>query len=150
MTYSSWLAATARKEFTIKAGLAAVAQFQDEHGAFTPGELADADQWARHRALLARRQVPVVPAPVLAQARRGGTRQALLSRLLSGCRMEILDDVRARAAGALAARAARTDIVDACAVEGALRRRDLIISSDPRDLTAIAAATGRHLEIDHP
>ena len=22
------------------------AQFEDEHGAFTPGELADADQWA--------------------------------------------------------------------------------------------------------
>jgi hypothetical protein len=46
MTYSSWLAATARKEFAIRAGLAAVAQFEDEHGAFTPGELADADQWA--------------------------------------------------------------------------------------------------------
>ncbi len=46
MTYSSWLAATARKEFTIRAGLAAVAQFEDEHGAFTPDELVDADQWA--------------------------------------------------------------------------------------------------------
>ena len=46
MTYSSWLAATARKEFTLRAGLAAVAQFEDEHGAFTPAELADADQWA--------------------------------------------------------------------------------------------------------
>jgi hypothetical protein len=46
MTYSSWLAATARKEFTLRAGLAAVAQFEDEHGAFTPGELAGADQWA--------------------------------------------------------------------------------------------------------
>jgi hypothetical protein len=46
MTYSSWLAATARKEFAIRAGLAAVAQFEDEHGAFTPGELADAGQWA--------------------------------------------------------------------------------------------------------
>jgi hypothetical protein len=45
MSYSSWLAATARKEFTIRAGLAAVAQFEDEHGAFTPDELADAGQW---------------------------------------------------------------------------------------------------------
>ena len=50
MTYSSWLAATARKEFTIQAGLAAVAQFEDEHGAFTPAELADADQWASEAA----------------------------------------------------------------------------------------------------
>lgn len=49
-TYSSWLAATARKEFTIRAGLAAVAQFEDEHGAFTPDELAEADQWAAQAA----------------------------------------------------------------------------------------------------
>jgi hypothetical protein len=46
MTYSSWLAAAARKEFTIRAGLAGAAHFEDEHGAFTPDELADADQWA--------------------------------------------------------------------------------------------------------
>jgi hypothetical protein len=56
----------------------------------------------------------------------------------------------ARATGALAARSATTDIVDACVVEGALRRHDLIISSDPGDLHAIAAAISRHLEIDHP
>jgi hypothetical protein len=75
---------------------------------------------------------------------------ALLSRLLTGCDTETLDDTRARATGALAARAATTDIVDACVVEGALRRRDLIISSDPGDLQAIAAAISRRLEIDHP
>jgi len=46
MTYSAWLATTARKEFTIRAGLAAVGQFEEEHGAFTPQELADAEQWA--------------------------------------------------------------------------------------------------------
>jgi hypothetical protein len=46
MSYSSWLADTARKEFTIRAGLAGVAEFEREHGAFTADELADADQWA--------------------------------------------------------------------------------------------------------
>jgi hypothetical protein len=46
VTYSSWLAATARKEFAIRAGLAAVAEFEAEHGTFTPEELADADRWA--------------------------------------------------------------------------------------------------------
>jgi hypothetical protein len=51
--------------------------------------------------------------------------------------------------GALAAHSATTDNVDACVVEGALRRRDLIISSDPGDLQAIAAAISRRLEIDH-
>ncbi len=46
MTYSAWLAATARKEFTIRAGLAGVAQYEEEHGAFTAEELAEAEQWA--------------------------------------------------------------------------------------------------------
>ena len=119
-------------------------------GALAAADRGERRQWARHRALLARRDVPTVPAPVLAQAWRGGSRQALLSRLLTGCDIEALDDTQARATGTLAARAATTDIVDVCVVEGALRRRDLIISSDPRDLTAIATAISRHLEIDHP
>ena len=119
-------------------------------GALVAADRGERRQWARHRALLNHREVPVVPAPVLAQAWRGGSRQALLSRLLTGCDTETLDDTRARATGALAARSATTDIVDACVVEGALRRHDLIISSDPGDLQAIAAAISQRLEIDHP
>jgi len=46
MSYSAWLADTARKEFTIRAGLAAVSQFEADHGAFTPDELSEAKQWA--------------------------------------------------------------------------------------------------------
>jgi hypothetical protein len=46
LSYSSWLADTARKEFTIRAGLAAVSQFEQDHGPFTAEELADADEWA--------------------------------------------------------------------------------------------------------
>jgi hypothetical protein len=46
MSYSAWLADTARKEFTIRAGLAAVSQFEADHGAFTPAELSEAEQWA--------------------------------------------------------------------------------------------------------
>jgi hypothetical protein len=46
MSYSAWLADTARKEFTIRAGLAAVSQFERDHGAFSPEELAEAEQWA--------------------------------------------------------------------------------------------------------
>jgi hypothetical protein len=47
MTYSAWLAATARKEFTIRAGLEAVAEFERQRGAFSPEELAEAEQWVR-------------------------------------------------------------------------------------------------------
>jgi hypothetical protein len=46
LSYSAWLADTARKEFTIRAGLAAVSEFERDHGAFSPTELADADEWA--------------------------------------------------------------------------------------------------------
>jgi len=46
MSYSAWLAQTARKEFTIRAGLEAVSQYEAEHGPFTPDEVAEADEWA--------------------------------------------------------------------------------------------------------
>ena len=46
MSYSAWLAATARKEFTIRAGLAAISQFERDHGVFTAEELAAAEEWA--------------------------------------------------------------------------------------------------------
>ena len=46
LSYSAWLADMARKEFTIRAGLAAVSQFEQDHGAFSAQEVADADAWA--------------------------------------------------------------------------------------------------------
>jgi hypothetical protein len=46
LSYSAWLADAARKEFTVRAGLAAVSQFEQDHGPFTPDEMADADEWA--------------------------------------------------------------------------------------------------------
>jgi hypothetical protein len=121
-----------------------------DSGAIIAADRAERRIWARHRALLALREVPTVPAPVVAQSWRGAGRQVLLARLLTGCQVEALDDGQARAVGSLAARAATTDIVDACVVEGAIRRHDLVVSSDPDDLQAIAAAVSRRLEIDRP
>jgi hypothetical protein len=46
MSYSAWLAEMARKEFTIRAGLAAVSRFEQDHGPFTAEELSEAEQWA--------------------------------------------------------------------------------------------------------
>jgi hypothetical protein len=119
-------------------------------GALIAADRGERRMWARHRALLVRRQVPVVPAPVVAQSWRGTSRQALLARMLAGCDIEALDGRQARSVGILAAHAATTDIVDACVVEGALRRGDLVISTDEGDLQSIAAATSHHLEIDRP
>ena len=79
-------------------------------GALIAADRAERRIWARHRALLALREVPTVPAPVLAQSWRGGGRQALLARLLAGCDVEALDDGQARSVGSLAARAAAAAI----------------------------------------
>ena len=46
LSYSAWVAQAARKEFTIRAGLDAISQYEAEHGAFTPAEIAQADEWA--------------------------------------------------------------------------------------------------------
>ncbi len=119
-------------------------------GALIAAERGERRFWTRHRALLAHREVPTVPAPVLAQAWRGEGRQALLARLLHGCAVEALTDAQARSTGSLAARAATRDIVDACVVEGAIRRRDLVVTSDEDDLEAIAAAVGWRLGVDRP
>jgi hypothetical protein len=122
---------------------------------YDTGALIAADRgarrmWLRHRALLERRAVPTVPAPVLAQGWRGGSRQALLARLLAGCAVEALSDAQARAVGELATRASTSDVVDATVVEGASRRGDIVISSDPDDLHAIASAAGHRLQVQRP
>ena len=61
-----------------------------------------------------------------------------------------INDTSARAAGTLAGRARTSDIAGAHVVEGALRRGDLLVSSGDGDLAAVAAAAGRHIDIDRP
>ena len=119
-------------------------------GALVAADGGERRMWARHRALLRLREVPTAPAPVVAQAWRGGSRQARLARLLVGCDIESLDDHQARQVGQLLAKASLADVVDGCVTEGALRRRDLVISSDPDDLRPLAGAVNRRLEVEHP
>ena len=75
-------------------------------------ERGDRRMWSRHQGLLRLGTVPVVPAPVLAQAWRGGSRQALLARLLTGCEIEAMTEQSARAVGRLLGAAAHDDVVD--------------------------------------
>jgi hypothetical protein len=57
--------------------------------------------------------------------------------------IEPMNDDQARAVGVLAGHAGATDVVNATVVEGALRRHDIVISSDPDDLEAIAHSVNR-------
>ena len=117
-------------------------------GALLAAERNDRRMWALHAGFLAEEVVPTVPAPVLAQAWRGGGRQASLSRLLALCQVEPMNEAQAREVGRLAGRSRHDDIVDVTVVEGALRRRDAVVTSDPQDLRRIAAALRAELVIE--
>ena len=88
----------------------------------------------------------MVPAAVLAEGWCGGP-QAKLSMLLKGCDVEDLTKPRARAVGALAARARHDDIVDVSVVEGALRRSHAVVTSNASHIRKVAAAAGADITI---
>ena len=115
-------------------------------GALVAADRNDRRVWALHRQALARGMRPTVPAGVLGQVWRGGP-QAALSRLLQGCRIEVLDEARSRASGAACARSRTADVVDASVVVGAAPRGDLVVTSDPNDVRHLASALGVALEL---
>jgi hypothetical protein len=117
-------------------------------GALVAAERNDRAMWALHAGFLAEEVVPTVPAPVLAEAWRGGGRQASLSRLLALCAIEPMSEGQARRIGVLAGKAAHDDIVDVTVVEGAARRRDAIVTSNDTHIRAIAEAAGARLHIE--
>jgi len=104
--------------------------------------------WALHAGYWREGVVPLVPAPVLAQAWRGGARQARLARLLRMCDVEPMSEDLARSVGVLAGKAGHDDIVDVTVVEGAIRRGDAVVTSDEAHIAEIAAHAGTVLWIE--
>ncbi len=78
-------------------------------------------------------------APVVAQAWRQDARQARLARLLAGTDVRLVDLEEARAAGELLAASGTSDVVDALLVRTAVAG-DQVLTSDPADVTLLAAA----------
>jgi predicted nucleic acid-binding protein len=118
-----------------------------DSGALIAAERADPRMWAIHRKALAREVMPVVPAGVLTEVYRSA-RQANLARLLSGCRVEPLDEDKARWAGTLLGRCSVSpDAVDASVAEGALRRGDAVVTGNAEHIRALADGAGRELAI---
>ena len=115
-------------------------------GALIAADRGDRLMLALHKRALERGVVPTVPAPVLAQGWRGG-QQAHLARLLAGCVVDLLDEQDAKSAGELCAAAGSGDVVDAAVVVGALARGDVVVSSDPQDIRALAVAVNRALVV---
>ncbi len=115
-------------------------------GALLAGEANKRAMWALHRRALERGIRPVVPAGILGQAWRGGP-QASLSRLLQGCRVEPLDEVRARTAGVACGRSGTADVLDATVVVGAIARGEVIVTSDPKDMEQLGVGLGVRVDL---
>lgn len=80
-----------------------------------------------------------VPAGVVAQVWRGGSRQARLAILLGDLATTVvpLDFERAQAAGALCGGAQTRDVIDASVVLCAREHSTSIVTSDPEDITRL-------------
>jgi predicted nucleic acid-binding protein len=120
--------------------------FTYDAGALIAAERDDRAMWVLHRRILERGISPTVPSPVLAQGWRGGP-QANLSRFLVGCSIEGLNESEARAAGALLAKSKTSDIADACVAVGAMKRKDLVVTSDRGDIEHLARSNKSKISI---
>ena len=117
-------------------------------GALLAAERNDRRMWALHAGFLSEEIVPVVPAPVLAEAWRGGSRQASLARLLALCEIEPMTERQAKDVGVLAGRAAHDEVVDVTVVEGAIRRRHAVVTSNETHIRKIANAARTELRVE--
>jgi len=87
----------------------------------------------------------LVPAGVVAQAWRDGSRQTRLARLLGSplCEVLALDDRQARAAGQICGMADTNDVIDASVAVAAGDRGARVLTSDPDGLRRL----DHHLDV---
>ena len=118
-------------------------------GALIAGYRNDRRMWALHVGFIAEEVIPAVPAPVVAESWRGGSRQASLARMLAGCDIEEMTADRARRVGELAGRADHHDIVDVAVAEAAARRaNEVVLTSNKSPIAKIVRATGQGIRVE--
>lgn len=116
-------------------------------GAFVAIERGNVEVAARIKRERLAGHLPVTHGGIIGQVWRGGTgRQVGLARAIPMVEIVALDGRLGKRAGELLARAGSHDVIDAALILLA-RDNDLVITSDPGDLRALAAASGIHLEI---
>ena len=83
-----------------------------------------------------------VPTGVIAQAWRGGPRQARVARLLGDPAVTVvaMDELEARAVGLLCGRSGHSDVVDVHVALVARDRYSTVVTSDPDDLRHVDPA----------
>jgi ABC-type amino acid transport substrate-binding protein len=116
-------------------------------GALIAADRDNRRMWAIHARALQRGVRPIVPAGCVVEAWRG-TRQANLAKLLEGCEIETLDELRGKRAGALRGGVdGSVSAVDATVVEAGTRRGAAIVTSDRSDIESLAIAAKRRVAI---
>lgn len=106
-------------------------------GVLIAADRNDRTVWADHRARLELGLVPTTTAPAVAQASRS-PKQAQLRRFLRGCNVVPFASDQAHDVGSLLAAARTDDIVDAHVIITATQHGPVVITSDARDLEALA------------
>jgi hypothetical protein len=120
-----------------------------DSGVLVAADRNERDVWAEHRVRLEAGVVPMVPAPVVAQASRS-PKQAQMRRLLRGCEVVPFDEASAHAAGRLLALTKTADVVDAAVAHLGSKHEADIMSGDPDDirrLVSAARAKSRVIEV---
>ena len=118
-----------------------------DSGALIALERDDRSAWRRYKAAHRAGMIPVTHGGVVGQVwRGGGPRQARLAQVLASTEVRALDEALGRASGALLGATGGRDVVDAALVLLA-HDGDRIVTSDSDDIAALAAVTGRHVEI---
>lgn len=106
-------------------------------GLLVAADRNDRKVWADHRARLELGVVPTTTAPVVAQVSRS-PRQVQLRRLLRGCDIVAFSSEEPHDVGALLAKAAAFDVVDAHVVLVAARTMSIVHTSDDDDLKQLS------------
>jgi hypothetical protein len=118
-----------------------------DSGALVAVERGDRDAAALIKQELLAGRAPVTHGGVIGQVWRGGARrQANLARLLPALDVVPLDAALGRRAGVLLGKTRTADVVDA-ALALLMADGDMLLTSDPGDLAALAAAAGVHVDV---
>ncbi len=118
-----------------------MSRFVYDAGVLVAADRGDRGVWLAHKARLMERNVPVVPATVVAQVSRS-PRQAQLRQFLAGCHIAPLDEGDAHEAGRLLGRSGTKGVVDASVMAIATRYHAVIVTGDVEDMDRLAAAAG--------
>jgi predicted nucleic acid-binding protein len=111
-------------------------------GALLAAERNDRRFLVVHWRFLEKKRELILPSPVLAQAWRGGSRQATLGRVLKSCAVEPTSEATARNAGVILGLSRTSDAIDAIVVATAIAYNATIVTTDPDDIGLLWGASG--------